>query len=58
MDSGLKNKPNSNIIKLKSEQYWLVVRFFIAVLLLVTAMLKFLRLISEPSLGIDLFHAR
>ncbi|MDR2406773.1 MAG: DoxX family protein [Bacteroidales bacterium] len=57
MSTGL-DKFNSNIVKSKSERGWLLIRILIALVLLVAAGAKFLQLITVPSLGIGLLHAR
>ncbi|MDR2440798.1 MAG: DoxX family protein [Planctomycetaceae bacterium] len=52
------HKPDDNAIKTKSERCWLVIRFFVAAVLLIAAGLKAHQLITVPSLGVGLLHTR
>jgi uncharacterized membrane protein YphA (DoxX/SURF4 family) len=59
MNVKLESKPDANDVdRSKSEQGWLIVRFFVAAVLLIAAGLKAHQLVTVPSLSAGLFHAR
>jgi hypothetical protein len=58
MNSTLDNKPTVNVVGVKLKLNWLLLRFFVALILLVAAGLKAYQLSTTPMIGVGIFHSR